>query len=357
MIPYVVLILIIILESFLIYNTRGIKNRKKAFVNLVIIELIVFAGLRSTVIGSDTSVYVYAKNWAQRLSLNDLFDLNNNVFGFELGYSLLNNICGYFKLNDQLFFVLIAALIYIPIGKFIYKNCDNPLIAFMVFFAFNHFYYSLGIFREMIAFSLCLLSLEDIKNKRFLIFLFKVFIATLFHTSSVCWIFVYIFYNFVDFKRLYKYIIPIVLFLFISGSQIGALLVRFFPQYNVYLIGEKAVHGGSYSMLLVMLIIYLASFRIKNYIHDSEIKLGMSGLYLALFLQSIAYSFGILGRATCYFTIFFAILIPKIIDSIFSPKNGKIPAQILTSFILLGLTIYTQLMDNKFLCPFKFFWE
>ena len=110
-------------------------------------------------------------------------------------------------------------------------------------------------------------------------------------------------------------------------------------------------------MLLLLIVSYIA---IQKKISDKELsrmdEVTIAAISLAIIMQATAYSFGLLGRAICYYSVFEAVLIPEIIQNWFKDES-KMIVKMVTVIILIALTIFTQFYQNEYICPFTFVWE
>ena len=68
-------------------------------------------------------------------------------------------------------------------------------------------------------------------------------------------------------------------------------------------------------MLLLLGATYLA---IENKVTSEDTsridQISIAAIALSVILQATAYSFGLLGRAICYYSLFEALMIPRLID-------------------------------------------
>lgn len=347
--------MLICIEGLFVQNFKFIKNKKKVYLFIVAVELILFTGLRATDIGSDTEAYVHAIEMNRGISFNKIWNITDNPYGFEVGYLIFGKLCSYFNMNATTFLFFVSILIYIPFFKFVYEYSKDPVISILAYFTFSHFYYSLGIFRQMIALSICLMSLKYLRSRNLIKYCLIIALASSFHITAICWLPLY-WLSICDMKKYKRKIIPIGLACIPLGKIIANVLLILIPRYEHYAGTERAIGGGSYLMLFLLFLLFLGCHWITKKSISREIEISFAALSLAIILQSVAYSFGLIGRAICYYTIFVTILLPEIVIRIFTPRSRKV-AKILIGITLIILTIVTQFIGNKYICPFAFFWE
>lgn len=354
--PYLILIFVICFEALVILHSDVFKDRKKTFLVVVAIEIIVFTGLRSSNIGSDTAAYVRFVDLYKGISFSQIWDISNNPYEFEIGYLILCKICSFLGITGTKFLFLIAIIIYVPFFVFVYRESNSPLISILAYFTFGLFYYSLGIFRQMIAISICLSAIPALKENKFVKYICIIGAAMLFHTTAICWIPLYWLSN-IDINRYKRKIIPLGAICLLAGNIVVKVILLIVPRYSHYVGTIRAEGGGSYLMLLLLGATYLA---IENKVTSEDTsridQITIAAIALSVILQATAYSFGLLGRAICYYSLFEALMIPRLIDCWIS-ENSKQLAKLLVVIALVVLTVLTQLNGNQYICPFTFFWQ
>ena len=233
MVPYLVLLGTICIEGFLVLNSKNIKDRNKVFLILVTLELIVFTGLRSTELGSDTVAYVRLVDMFEGISFSEVWDISENPYNFEIGYLIFSKICSFLGLTGTKFLFVIAIVTYVPFCILIYKESKSPLISVLSYFTFSLFYYSLGIFRQMMALSICLLAIPALKSRNIVKYFIFIFFATMFHTTALCWIPLYWLAS-KDVSSYRKKIIPIGLICIPLGGVLVKTILLVLPKYSHY---------------------------------------------------------------------------------------------------------------------------
>lgn len=356
MTPYVVLLIVLCVEGIVMQTSTAFKNPKKTYLVLAGLEMILFVGLRAPTVGSDTSVYVEVVEMYRGIPFGEIFNLQENPFGFETGYLIFGKICSFLNMNATAFLFTVAAAIYIPFLRFAYKHTSDPTLSVLAYFAFSQFYYSLGIFRQMLALSVCLLAVSSILERKPLKFCVLIAIATLFHNTAICWLPIYWLTN-LDVKKYRLWVLPAAIICIPAGVIAVNILMALFPQYEGYLGTIRATGGGSYLSLLLLAAVFIGSFWISGKpVVSRKNRMEIAGLALGVILQAVAYSFGLLGRAICYYTVFITTLLPDIIDNMFDQKSRRI-LKLLVGAVLIFIIIETQFRDNENICPFIFFWE
>ena len=109
--------------------------------------------------------------------------------GFEIGYTLLNQLVRTITSNYSVFLVLHALIVYLLISRTIFKYGVNPLFSLFFFYCMMLSY--LGMNRQYISFAICIFSYQFILEKRLFPFLLCIATAFLFHKSALIFLFAY----------------------------------------------------------------------------------------------------------------------------------------------------------------------
>ena len=327
MTPYLAFVAIAGLVALII---RGTSEQKGKFIAIsakereltwtpylvcLCVALIFFVSMRDVTVGADTGNYLGSLHYYAGIPWSDVLTAKLVYpYDYEPGYFLLTKICAHFYMSDHVFFLLIAVLIYSPLMEFFGRYSDSPFFSFLIYCALSLFVYSLGIFRQMIALSICLFATRWVDSNKPVFFAIAIGVAMTFHSSAICFALLW-FYKRFDVIKLLKIAIPASIVCLIFGRVIALIAVRALPQYAGYIGSKYDVEGGSYTMFMLLLFIaFIVLYALRNKsIFDKcpdVIRLSIFSLGIALCLQGASYSLGIMGRIMSYYTIFLTILVP-----------------------------------------------
>lgn len=363
---YFAFIGLVCIQCFLLYpqgrmtlKSKVATRRNRNFLILVCVELIFFAGLRNPTIGADTGVYLRALNYYAALPKGEILGAKLVYpFDFEVGYFLLTKICALIGMNETQFLLLIAAIIYVPFFRFLYKYSENPMLSFVIWVAFGFFGYTLGIFRQMIALSITLCGFSYIRERRMIRYILVVAFASMFHWSALIIIPLYFFY-WVDIKKIFKWVLVAEVIAFVGARIILLFVLRFVPQYAGYINGQYDLQGSGNTMLIILNLVLVVGYYIyckeKMKTQNSVMRICISALMIATILQAMGHAMEIFGRIIPYYSIYMILLIPICINRYFRPQS-RVWVNVLV-FILLMTIFYILHVGNEMLCPFQFFWQ
>ena len=160
---------------------------------LIIIGLLIpclVAGCRSTLVGTDMSVY---GNWGFLASVKyDWTSYYNEFAGWHpIGYLLITWIVGHLTQNWIMYFGVIQALSIVPTYIAINKFSPNCIWLGIAAYLLIVFPLSLNAMKQMIAASFVLLASVEAKNQNPIKFLIIILVAASFHTTALIAIVLY----------------------------------------------------------------------------------------------------------------------------------------------------------------------
>ena len=256
-------------------------------------------------------------------------------------------------MSKTAFLLVVAALIYIPLFTFLNKNSENPLLSVLAYIAFGFFSYSIGLFRQMIAVSICLCGVPFIKQKRLVKYCLCCVLACLFHSTALIMIPFY-WISRLDLKRnRILYLVSVLLievFCIIFGRKIVDFFLYLVPKYSGYIGSKYDVQGGTYlNIIYLNVLLILGLFVVEP--KEQEGSICVQAIMVAGILQSCSYALGVMGRIVCYYSVYSIILLPLIANHIIKEKNI---AQIGLYVLLFAFTLYV-VNNDLVLLNFRFF--
>jgi len=329
---------------------------KKAYAFITGITLALLMGLRHYSVGSDTVQYMYRYN-------NFPVDFTLGTFmGEETLFYALSTMLKNLGIGYQAYLAFIALIISVSFSYFYYKYSKNIFLSFFLHVTIGLFSVTMSATRQTIAISIILFAFDAIINQKFFRFTILVLIASLFHTSAIFFLPIYLLRNIKITKKIG------LVFLF---STIAILLVRIpVSKLFQYIVPMRYLKYGIVSeanpinpLLVVIAVLIpfvsLIFWNINEKSSEKEFKL-MSLLILISIVNVIvnimALNSSMIARMTFYLIPFSMVLIPNIIEGI-RDKGLKLIA--VYAAILLPLIQFiistpegTLIIDN-----YKFFWQ
>lgn len=324
-------------------------NRKKQFLILTGIVLVLVMGCRYTDISSRGDLNNYARLYVR------IQDVEwKNIFTFssmEPGYLVLN------KAFSQIFpwaqsIVFIEAIICVAFTfRFIYKFCNDVMLAIFCYLAQGLFIFELTGFRQAIAISICLFSVEFVEKRKFIKFILLVGLAYTFHTTAVIFI---PFYFIANLKPAFKTTI-----LYIIGTY---LLMRFTPTLLLWgsdLTGSDYSYAGSWGNLtgplinlsfnfLTIGLMYFA-YRYKKISVRWKWNMTLLGI-ISYMLRFISLPF---ERISFYFTAGCMVALPDLLKITFNDRSKR---AVNVGFLIICILLFLIRTRNTVGSTYNFFW-
>lgn len=352
--------IMVLIQALLVYSSSCIHKsyKKRVLLALACIELVILMGLRDRSIGADTFTYVSALFDYSEYSFIPLIKAGTMYpYKFEFGYLWLTKICALFNMDYSVFLIVIGILIYVPTFIAINRFSPFPILSLSIYFGLGLFTYSLGIFRQFIAISILISGIDNIVNDKLINWLSVVFLASLFHLSSLIFL-PFFFINKINSNKLYMFSIIIQPIFFIFGRSILVALFGAFSTYSGYVESAYDLQEGSYIMLFLYNILLIVTALYDNFFRKNQSKFITffnNCIPVVCCIQVLAYHLGIFGRVILYYSIFIIFLIPCIIKDVFRGTSQIIVSNATSLFFITLFAYITK--NDKFITPFLFFWE
>lgn len=380
----------IYLEFFLIsillfYLKNKVNNKflKKILIFFALLLPCVLAGIRHHSIGTDVDVYVsqlfnkalYSNSWSEYYNSRWWFSWHFiYVSDYEIGFSFLIYLVTKIFSNFQIVLFFIELFIILPIYCSI-KNIgnlkDKEYIVFFVFYML-FFNLSLNAMRQFISLSYVFLAFSFLINKRKFKYFFYVFVAFLFHKSSIMALLVFIIYEIINNKSLKNifivigekkysfnklisfFLVFIALFLMLNSNYLVNFIQMIgLDKYSGYISGNVSMSISKFIKVLPIFFLFIVHFK-KMKIKYSE----SSFLFVLLVLKIIISNFSSVNtfgeRISYIFDIFLMVTIPYLC-TLYNSKKDNVTKILLISYLVFYWWFYYVYGGNSETIPFKTF--
>ena len=340
-------------------NINTLKSERVGFkwnirLALVLLAIIIVAGLRESYVGTDYSGYLDYYNYILEHGKRSPFFKNN-----EMGWEYLNFIFAKAGILPEVFFGLIAGLIWFFFIMGSYKF--QYLLPLMFFFIFTNgfFFWTLSGLRQSITIMMFFYAIKYIIEQRPLHYAIIIFSASLFHLSALIMLPVY-FLGKIRFNQKIVFILFVSSLLLMGNEwfavQIKSLIIFIAEKldmlsiYLAYLESEKfalnneRLGSGLGVFLRIITALYIL-YKSKSILK----KQPTLTIYFVLFfigsiLSNIFFSNEMIGRVLNYFNVCFAIVVASSIY--YSTK--KLEKIIALSLMIVYLLLYNNQIYNLF---------
>ena len=290
------------------------------------------------------------------------------TFTTEWGYWLLNKIIAALTSNHQIFLLIINVLMLSSIFLFIKRYSVSVWISVLLFILLGFYDGSMNSIRAYMAIAIVLYSYKYMLQRRFLMFLLFVFIASLFHLSM--WIFILAYIPFLldrvntTWRFFCFYLLAVVSCYFVSNN-ILTFVFENVPMYASY--AEDSTFGIQENVKLAPVLNFLIAFAMivfcKLVLNAHENNTPINTLLFKLLIWAslflvLSFKFTQIGRVATYFWLPSIILIPNVINLIDKKRTRFIVTFLFLSVLTLRYVIIAYFRPEWTLVyPYKFFFD
>lgn len=386
---YVIIGLITIIFFYLAIKVKNSKNNYNKglyfiFIILTILVPSIFAGIRSIYVGTDTYGYLLADYniSSNATSFFEAITSSNEELGFISIVFFINKIFG----NIHLVMFLIELIIMTFIVKYAIKaESEKEALTIVSCYMILSFGESLCIMRQHISYAILLYSLRLFDNKKYIRCSILFIISYLFHSSSICFLFIYILINMNKknninkLKKRYIFIIILTVAFIINVDVILNILINklgILPsRYNLY-ISSTWFYSTKIENIITLrfildalfIILYIISYNLENNLKNKKkILFSLFLMIINLILYVCSRKYLILSRFSIYFFTTAIMINPLFIKNIQYSEKSITTKKELNKLILRGAFIFLILStfygvviantNNYNLYPYKTFYR
>lgn len=348
MFPYICLFCCLVVCAFFETNNVSLSSignksykavKRSRYIIVPLIMVLILGIFRETTVGYDSETY-YIYYWSQldRYSWLDLLKDFTNDNGFFLALKVIAIFTDDYWLARAILFMVTFLIYYAAIRD----ESPYPTISLIIFLGLGSLGLMFGILRQALAGAICLHAYKKIRYGEWTKCLFLILIAITVHKSAILCLFMLMLY-FIRAKRFSG--IKLVL---LSGASYLFMLIVI-PLITLFYADGRyetiAMHDGGFGMLIFIIsIVVLAAhlMRLTGSNKEDELKFLFNLSSGALFLQMGALQWSLLNRLGAYFSIYWCLLIPKLIYKL--PRKKRLN-YLFIIIMLFGFLFFYQLGD------------
>lgn len=328
MLPYFILLAVLSGLAVLVQSQadraaqpqRGVRARPASPLSMpniawfvIIVTLVLFAGLRSPTVGTDTYGYI------QRFMLLDLQNLYWNYGSMELGSKVLYFIA--LLVSDWpnsilILFALITVTTYVTVIR---RDSVNPAFSLFLFIALGYYLFVFNGARQAVAAAFYMLAISAMLRGKLRSYLLWTAVAALFHTSVIIALPLYFLFRRPFSIKVLAYIAVAAGLVVLFSSEVFSVFGEVNERYAAYLDREET--GGllisSFYIITTMVFIALRpSVNIADrQRYDIFLNLSVIGtaVYIAILIAGLYVE---LTRVAFYFQISTMFLWPMAVNTI-----------------------------------------
>lgn len=266
----------------------------------------------------------------------------NDPFKREIAFTLLNKLSPSFYLLVAVLAIFFVYVVY----KLLKSNLDGiyKSLGFLIFVVNPYlFLMNLSAMRQSVASCLFIISLKYARERKFIKYLLLIALATLFHTSAIILLPIYLIANDKKVGRFQMIAFLVITIVLLSENSIVDMVITSVldllgnKQYEYYY-SEGATNSLRATLLTGISFLYVL-MNLKH-LEGSQLLCGKLCL-IGLLFGVLAYRVSMLTRLQMYFDIFSVVALPSIVEYHVSAKESSIAKIIhLYGFPILILIIY-----------------
>lgn len=292
-----------------LYLMKSSRTGRWCFVTAAFLQMFLLACLRYR-IGFDYDMYAQGFVLMNREGFTTLRYLD-----WEPGFVLLTKVIGLFTNQISLYMGILAAICLIPWAWLIYRYSPCPGISVLLFLNLYFLYLNMNFLRQAIAISITLFAWPFLKERKFWRFSAIIVLASLFHTTALVLLPVYLLLCIRPGGGLFLFYAYILLFFYISSEGILNLLTMVFHQEyanSIFLQGIPYL----YALVPLVLLILLYVFRNQMMQINSYNRYLIGLQFFAVFCMVMMTRHAILERLSYYAYAYSVLAVPELLHSL-----------------------------------------
>lgn len=283
--------------------------------------------------------------------------LHYEFLNYEKGYTIFCKLISLISNSQQTLLVACAFISISSVSYLIYKYSENCLLSFLVYLGLPAFLMNYSGLRQTVAIAITLFSYIFIRNKKPIIFILTVLLASTLHKSAIVFLAAYPIYYLKAMGKMRWMTVGLLPVVYLLRNPLFSVLSRLFK--------DDAVpdNNSAVTLFLVFSAVYIftAIYTDKNNIHNEGL---LNLFWVACICQAFGGVYSTAIRVGYYYMIYLMLLIPKVLINIKTKinDNGQTYAVVTwvvyVCFGLFGLySIYISETSWAMANPYHFFWQ
>lgn len=373
---YIIIVLVMLCGVIV---DRQENRRLGLYTFAVFAVLLIVVGLRDYSMGVMDTEYIYVPK-LERYSSYTLEQVYNaqkskDVVFWLVGKILLNIFGG--NIHAVIFVWAIPFLV--ALCWMVKKYSVMPWFSFILFLGLGYLGMTFYLLRQVIALAFVIISFKFVLEKKPILFVIMVCLASLFHQTALVFL---IAYPLSKIKFSYKNYLAILAFIFIGIVAQNTIVGSIFnildsvlsdsTRYTTYLTKETSLNSFGFAIQILVLVVArilcnssdggagILVIRMHNGIFVNEEDNVKLNLMMNLATVSVCFMSltGILGefwRVSCYFGIFMILLLPEAVENSRLVKQKDLLVLAMALIFILYFLIFR--INTSYYVPYKFFWS
>ena len=354
--------------AFAYVGYRRKINVDRLIIPVCTVLLLFFMACRSSKTGADTGQYVYAFQQISNTPLSNLFTMKiygvggGYEFNFEYGYRLFNKLISLISTDGQAITIATSIMTLVLLGILIKKKSCYPLLSIWLYLTLGIFQTEMNMSRNAIAIMICYLGFQFIREKKPVKYLLCVFLASMFHSSSILFVpFYWLFWKVKLTPKFLKRVLITAAALGLGFSIIRPYVVKLLPfGYGRYFSGNTdkivSLAVGLFHCLVILLVWLMLDKDRRTEVLESD-KIGIWMLIAEVIFFCIGFDVDMATRMAALFGPYLLIWVPYLLmNGIKTEKNRFAAVVIMMLFVGLQYVLRISVNNIGTTMPYQFFW-
>ena len=327
------------------FNSLQEKRLKKWMVLLSVLPMFLLFVLRYKRIGVDTIGYVRFFEEVKDIPLLKL--LNDADMRLERGYRIYVKLISLITDSYTVYFLFNGIIIFGSLYHFTRKYAKNPFVFFFLFVALGTYGFVETGLRQSLAMSVCLWSVDFVKNKKPIRFILTVILAYFFHKSALIFLMIY------PLSLIKRYDWMILIYFMLAGVFVVGFSAfqGFFNELLGYNYNVESTGNGEIFMLLILILTAYSLY--VTYDNKEEDKVPKIVTHLA-FLTAIFWVLRLISRTAERISFYFTYGLLAYFSYAVEDKDDDYVNVIRWGLMLVCLALF---MYRNLGAKYLFFWQ
>lgn len=358
---YIGLMIWSILVGSIFLSKKNIKIKKKIYVLLVYIPLILVSGLRSINVGTDTKLFHQWFNASANINIEPgLFVTLADWSSMEIGFAYICYLFNELSIDVQVLIFLVSMITIGGVGYAFYKYSKSIWLSTFLFIALFSYHETLNMARQGIVAMIMLNGYGYLRDNLKLKYLKLICISIFFHFTAILYT-SFILLMPIKLKKVIFVLIIFAILMFSEWNIILSFVVNIAPKYLNYIGSQYTISRnlgpGILQIIVIILLMGVTGILYKKYNLYEKREINICNMFMILSIIEIIgqYIIPLIARFNPYFFTYIDLLIPLILSKI-TITNIIIKYILYFIIILIGFMycIYNMSVGKHEVTPYSF---
>ena len=310
------------------------KTYPKVTAFLIFLVGTFISGYRSVTYTVDNIAYV---QYFQNESFKTLQESWDNVIG-QIGkdsfYYFTGNVFSKIGFSYRGWFVLIAAVFMGGFCYLMYRYSKNYFMSMLFMISLSYYYFSMSGLRQALALGICCFAFAMAKDRKLIPFLILVFVASLFHSSALIFLPMYLIKSQKIGYKQWLLVVVALIIAYVSPRTINKLVILLGWNDNIANYGYITTGLSIFGFVIQIAIIVFSAYFMKKERLSLDVNQALvNAMFVGAAIQAFVINIDGIFRMSMYFSIYGAFAVTEAIDS--QKESNRRILYLLVTFILI----------------------